>query len=233
MPNPSMLTFRTVMLSVVLAGCGIYRSGTDPDAMSEAEHREMAESYRRRELSHRGRVDPDAVQVAETSHGGYSGLLGGGDPASTHASPAGQVFNPTASHLSDARRMHELASEHEAAADALVAYEAAECSGVDHAHRASCPLVGPVRSVTDVPGGVRLNLSDDADVDALANHAHCHAAFARRMGSHGMDHCPLYVPQITVVREGHTLTLTTDGDVDELRRRAAAHVTAGPSESAD
>ena len=223
------MRFLLTVLVFVLSSCGIYRAGTDPDAMSEAEHRELAASYRRRSRSHRSHYEPGTVRVAETGHGSYTGLPGGGDPGATHASAPGQVYNPTEGHLRDARRQRELAAEHEAAADALVQYEDSACADIERTHRAACPLLGSVAEVVDVPGGVRLALAPGANPAEVARHARCHTAFGRTLGGHGMDHCPLYLRGVTVEFDADGVTLTTRDDVDELRRRAADHVITSPS----
>jgi hypothetical protein len=219
-----------MMTISLLVGCGPYRSSTEADAMSEADHRERAAAERRSAEAHGRSDDPSRVRRSDTTHGGYEGILGGDAPSSTHATPPGQVVDPGAGHRSAARRARELAREHEAAADELVAFEAQECADVAPDHRASCPLLGSVRAAEPVEGGVAFELSDGVDAQAVLVLARCHAAFGRRRGREGMESCPLYIESVHVELVGRRLVLTTDipGAVSALRERARAHVVVDP-----
>lgn len=216
-------------LAILLAsGCGPYRAGTDPDAMSEEAHREQADALYRRASRHSERDDPSQVRVSDTTHGGYEGIAGGDAPGSTHSTPPGQVVDPTAGHRREAARLRELAREHEEAANALVAFEAVECTDVPVSERTACPLLGVVEDARPIEGGVALDLTEAADVVAVLRRSRCHIAFGRRRGREGMRSCPLYVEGASVTQDGRRVLLRTDlaSAVEELRRRAALHTRA-------
>jgi len=126
----------------------------------------------------------------------------------------------------ESRRLRALAREHEAAAGALVAFEAVECAAIPPAERAPCPLLGVVEGARQVEGGVTLTLADGADIGGILRHARCHIAFGRRRGREGMASCPLYVEGAEIERDDGRLLLRTTlpSAVEEVRRRAASHV---------
>ncbi len=221
--TPTMIIF---LVAALLAGCGPYRAPTDPDAMSEAAHRERAASLSGYAAAHERRYDGARARRADTTHGGYGGLPGGDLPESTHATPAGQVFDSGAGHVRAARRLRALSREHEAAADALVALEASECAGIAPEQRAACPLAGAVQSTASIEGGVALELRGGVDPTILLEHVRCHVAFARRHGRSGMDGCPLYVDGVRAELSGAALVLTTASPaaVEQLRERAERHL---------
>jgi hypothetical protein len=85
--------------------------------------------------------------------------------------------------------------------------------------------LGQVARVTDVDGGVRIELIEGANREAVADHMRCHVAYARAQGCEGMSQCSLYVEGASVGSDD-ALTLTTNAGpagVTDLRRRARAH----------
>lgn len=197
----------------LLVACG-GSQGTRPDDMSAEEHRRAAAEEDAASQGHESQYDEDARQQMGPANASPDLLYGLAD------------YNPTEGHRASAQRHQDLAAEHRAAAAALETFEEQECSRFPPETRAVCPMLGQVAAVEDVPGGVRLRLSDDANAAAVADHIRCHLAYARTQGREGMDHCPLYVDGATVdTSDGITLT-TSSGDaaVRELRRRAHAHV---------
>lgn len=225
------LTMHRLIVSVcaglaIVAGCGPYRASTDPDAMSEEAHRQRADDLHARAGRHSERYDPGQIRVSDTTHGGYEGIAGGDAPGSTHPAPPGQVMDPTAGHVREARRLRELAREHEAAADALAAFEAVECAAIPPTERAGCPLIGVVEASRPIEGGVTLAVVEGENLTGILGHARCHVAFGRRRGREGMTSCPLYVEGAEIERiDGRLLLRTTQPSaVEELRRRVALHV---------
>jgi hypothetical protein len=115
------------------------------------------------------------------------------------------------------------ASEHEAAAEVLARFEAAECGGLPERSRAACPSLGPVAKIADVPWGVRVTFAPGTRVDAVVAHMRCHYAFARARGFDARASCPLYMPGLHIQQAG-TLTVQLEapdrGHVEELRSRS-------------
>ncbi len=134
-------------------------------------------------------------------------------------------YNPTEWRLTEAARRSAHAREHEHAAAALEAYEEAECQAFSPSRRASCPFFGPIVSVEEISGGVRVMLSDGAPVEALVAHMRCHLAHARTLGLFESE-CPLALRGVEAVAtvDGRGILLTSrDGKiVTLLRRRATA-----------
>lgn len=143
-------------------------------------------------------------------------------------------YNPTTVYLRLARQHEKHASEHLSAARRLEEFEQGGCKAFAPEIRAVCPLLGQVDAVEDVPGGVRVWLSEGVDVDAAVAHMRCHLAFGRAHGRAGMESCPLYVPEVRVERvrqsRGVDLESSDPGPVDELRQRTRLHVVPRPVE---
>ena len=203
-----------LLTALTAAACG-GNQGTHPDDMSAEDHRRAAGDEEQVSTAHEGEYDPDARSTVPL-----------GSPSPTSEAWYGlDVYNPTAGHLVEAQQHEDLAAEHRAAAATLEHFEQAECAQFPAETRASCPLMGQVARVTDVDGGVRIELIEGTNRDAVADHMRCHVAYARTQGREGMSHCPLYVEGASVGSDG-ALTLTTNAGpaaVTDLRRRARAH----------
>jgi len=205
-----------VLLLTALAAtaCG-GNQGTEPNDMSAEEHRRAGSEDDQAADGHDERYDPDARGTGGT----------GPQMANADLDYGLDVYNPTAGHHDRAERLRELAAAHRAAASALDQYEEAECGRFPTETRSTCPLLGNIAELTDVEGGVRIELVEGVRADAAADHMRCHLAFANTHGREGMPNCPLYV-EGAAVGSSEGLTLTTgagDEAVTELRRRARAH----------
>jgi hypothetical protein len=118
------------------------------------------------------------------------------------------------------------AAEHEAMADKIEAFAAAECAAVPAGARAACPLV-PVAAVEDVDNGVRLHLRADQPRDEIVARMRCHLAFARAAGQLRAHDCPLYIGGVEIAPapdgSGIDLIARSSAVAKEIRRRANAY----------
>ncbi len=208
----------SILAALVVSGCVSTTPGARPDDMSAEDHRRAASNEERVAQEHADRYDPSAtVYRSGPAHG----------PEGNYSDTE---YNPTNRHLSHARTHTRHASDHQAAAEALEAFEEGECAAFSSTTRAACPLLGQLESVEDIEGGVRLRFLEEINFQAVSDHVRCHLAFGRTRGYEGMTNCPLYLRglQVRPVTESRSLELTTDDPevVTELRRRAATHVEA-------
>ncbi len=208
------------MSGILLAGCAHDRVRAAD--MSATAHREQAqEEYARADRDLR-LYDPSARTR---------------EPASTpapHVDPAvGTVYNPTAYHLANAEQHAAHAQQHLAAAAELERFTDQACKPFSASVRAACPVLGPIASVEDIRGGVRVHLQPGLPVDAVLAHMRCHLAYARERGWQEVPDCPLYVRGIDIrpSTDGRAIEIVAhDGKtVDELRRRAHAELHAAPA----
>lgn len=214
-----MKTYSLALSSFLLTSCaGV--PGAKPDDMSASAH--QAEAKRHTELAeaHQAQFDPDAVKWDtrfESETDAYDLL-------------PEYYYNPTKGHLTQAEKHLDHAKAHRAAAAELKAFVREECAGFMMKTRAQCPLLGGVREVTDIDGGVRFVVSDGVDPAGLVAHMQCHFAVGRATGRKGMPSCPLYLKELSVRRVGDQaveLTSTDELVVPELRRRIRTHVVEG------
>jgi hypothetical protein len=119
--------------------------------------------------------------------------------------------DPTEGHLFAAQSHENHARQHEAAARSLQKFEEGECGKLPASTRASCPLLGPVSRLEDIPGGVRVWLAPGARTDAVVAQMRCHFAYARARGFSENVSCPLYVRGIEIKkgRAPETIELTS------------------------
>lgn len=212
-------SFLLAAATAVLSISGCASDGTKPDDMSAAEHRAAAEHDRSKAEQHAEEYDPHAISPRDPSSG--DDIIYGVDDVYW----PGEVYNPTAAHRSLAERHQDLAHAHEAAAKSLEQFEEGACKAFPAKTRPACPLLGPVASVEDIDGGVRLRLSEGFAVEPVAAHVRCHFAFARTQGYQGMDACPLFLKGLRV-QEGEgviDLLLDDESQLEELRKRARSH----------
>lgn len=203
-------------VSSVLLGCAS-TPGARPEDMSAQAHEEEAAKHAQVAQEHDAEYDPNATR---TNVGG--GVTSGSDFPAYEAD-----YNPTEGHRVAAERHRKHAADHAAAAEALARSEEDACKSIAPASRASCPLLGPVVAVEDIPTGVRISLRKGTDVEAFVEHVRCHLAFANTRGREGMDHCPLYLPGIQVRRVGTLvveLSALDQANVLLLQQRVANYV---------
>lgn len=208
------LTFMLAVL-VGVGACASPAPGTNPDDMSVAEHQEHARAHQEAADEHQKQHDPAARNRVSA------------DPT-TELYAAG-VYNPTERHLIEDQQHQRHADQHSQAAQSLLNYKEEHCAKFPDATRASCPLMGQVKAVEDIDGGVRITFHDDVPREAAVEHMQCHFAFARTQGYEGMDSCPLYLEGISVEAEGEgqSVKFTTNKpeSVEALRTQTRDHLT--------
>lgn len=203
-------------VSSVLLGCAS-TPGARPEDMSAQAHEEEAAKQAREAQGHDAQYDPTATRT------GVGGGVTSGSDFPTYEAP----FNATEGHRVAAEKHRKHAADHSAAADALKRFKEDACEGIAPDSRASCPLLGPVVAVDEIPTGVRISLRQGTDVEALVEHIRCHLAFGNTRGREGMDRCPLYLPGIQVHRVGTLvveLSTLDHASVRPLQQRVADHV---------
>jgi len=183
--------------------------------MSVAEHQRAAAAEDTKAASHEAKYDPRARERASTP--------GAGDSFDSFTY-SDKTYNPTRGHLDEAEQHREHAAAHRAAAAALEQDEARECGKFSPSIRATCPLIGTVVKIEDVEGGVRIQLAESLNAQALYDHIRCHLAFAATQGFKGVSSCPLYLEGVRAVQRSdpHSVDLVADrgARVAELRERA-------------
>lgn len=192
--------------------CAGSNAGVKPDQMSASGHRAAAAREKESAADDERRYDPGAARV--------TALAPVDTPGSAPSLPI-VISNPTDRYLRDADQHRRHAQQHEAAARALEKFEAAECRDVAVAERAACPLLGPAASISDVPGGVRVQLAAGARVDALVARMRCHYAYARARGFDEAVSCPLYLPgiEIKASRDGKAVDITASSPTEQREVR--------------
>ncbi len=131
------------------------------------------------------------------------------------------VYDPSDSRLALAAEHRDHAEAHRQQAEALRAFENAQCEEFPESARSACPFLLGLREIEHIDGGANIVFDDDAPIDAILDHIRCHLAFVGAQGAEGIDDCALYVPGATARKEGNVIVLTTtEADhVAELRRR--------------
>ena len=186
-----------------------------PDSMSAEAHEqqariETAQAHTEVERATRGAPPlPTSTTMPASNSEGYL------YPADT--------YNPAADHLARARQLEEHAREHRAAAAKLETFTQNECRGFPPETRAACPLLGPVKQIYDINGGVRVVFTPNTRVDAVAAHMRCHLAYAQQYGFQTVDDCPLYLKglQVQVSADGKAIELISHEPktIDAIRAR--------------
>jgi hypothetical protein len=136
----------SLSLAAFTMACGS-PSGTQPHAMSAAEHEAAASQEHQSDGAHANQYDPAATTSKETC-----------EQVRARGSVCwGSETNPTAGHASEAEHHRELAEKHRAASDTLRAAESSACSGVPEADRDLSPFghIGDIRSVSPLQEDVR------------------------------------------------------------------------------
>lgn len=186
-----------------------------PDEMSAQAHRREAAVERAAADAQARKFDPNAQVSSVTVSCSPGGAVGVADAVFTD-------YNPTTWRLGEAERHHAHALEHEHAAAALDAFEDDACRPFASGVRAACPFMGPISSIDEIDGGVRLHFAGHAPIAA---HMRCHLAFARTRAFR-VSECPLTLPrtEARVALDGTAIEVTTDDrkTTRELRKRAQA-----------
>jgi hypothetical protein len=199
---------------VVGAACAATQPRVKPDGMSASDHRQAAQHER--ELANRNAAlyRPTAARVSPLAPVAPldSGFL---FPLS--------VYNPTDGYLREADKHREHARQHERAASTLEHFEEGACGEFPERSRAACPLLGPVTKIEDLRRGVRVSFAPGTRVDAIVEHMRCHYAYARAHAFDSRVSCPLYMPGISIHRDGDlavAIAAPDDAHVAELRSRS-------------
>jgi hypothetical protein len=131
----------------------------------------------------------------------------------------GVVPHDVAEDLIYEKRWHaEHARDHEAAAQQLERFEAEECRDFAASERASCPLLGPVVQIRDLPSGVRIHLARSVPVERTLARLRCHYAFARARGFSSGATCPIYLRGIEIKGSGDGTAIEIVGPSKRLAR---------------
>ena len=185
---------RTTMKILVSAigvalGCGQSNQAVKPTAMSAEANRQEAQKVSAAANRELNEANTPAVPPNLAANSG-------GNPQGYYYDTS--VYNTKDQHLARARSLAEHARQHEAAAATLEKFEESECKQFPASTRAACPLLGPVTRITDVAGGVRVQLAGGARADAVLAHMRCHLAFAQARGFDTAASCPLYMRGIEI-----------------------------------
>lgn len=140
------ITFVTGAAVAISLGCGA-PAGTQPHAMSAAEHEAAASQEERASGAHEEQYDPAASATQKSC----SPTRAGGGACWTSQT------NPTAEHRERAARHRELAARHRSASEALRSAEASACAGIPEEDRDVSPLHHreDIRSVTPLEEEVK------------------------------------------------------------------------------
>jgi hypothetical protein len=137
-----------------------------------------------------------------------------------------QGSNLAQAQVDDARRLEKQAAEHEQAAAELEQAEAVECENVQPAQRSVCPSLGPVTSISDTDGGVRIAFGDPVQASMWLSRVRCHYAYARAHGVVNNPDCVLYLPDVEFLPTSNPrlvdVVARDPRTAAEIRRRAHA-----------
>jgi hypothetical protein len=189
-----------------------------PDDMSAAKHRQEAE--------HESRLAREQIvsRVPATARAPTS--LDATEKEYRHSVP---IYSPLDGQLAAAELHRQHARDHSRAADFLERFEAVECRDFSPSSRAACPLLGPLTSVDDIPGGVRARFKPGTPVDAVVAHMRCHYAYARARAFDVVASCPLYMRGIDIRRDDDPMAVdivSADGDTAaKIRARSREEAT--------
>jgi len=173
-----------------------------PDSMSAEAHEQQANIEAAKAQTEVARATRDSPPLPN------SAISAGNNPEGYYY-PV-DTYNPSAEHLARARQLEEHAREHRTAAAKLETFVQGECKGFPPETRSSCPMLGPVQFIQDIPHGVRVGFTAQTRVDAVAAHMRCHFAYAQAYGFDTVESCPLYVKglEIKVSSDGKAIELT-------------------------
>lgn len=150
----------TLIVSSVLAvgACSSQTPGTMLDDMSVEEHQAQADAHEEMSDEHKEKFDADAKATRER-------------PTTNPVLDFYQIetYNPTAQHLDAAKRHKTHSEQHRKAAQKLLSYEEQQCSKFPKETRSSCPLMGQIKAVEDIEGGVRVTFNDGVPIPATVD----------------------------------------------------------------
>jgi hypothetical protein len=179
-----------------------------PDDLSAEEHRRQATRERDAAAAERAHFDPHARAMS---------------PVQVQNLPMLSEYNPTQKHLRTAAQHAAHARAHEAAAASLEQFEDDACKPLSAAARSACPILGTLKAIDDIDGGVRVELADANALDVTVAHMRCHLAYARARAFQVVADCPLYLRGVEIRRsaDGRAIELVGGSRAlqDELRRR--------------
>jgi hypothetical protein len=218
--------------AALMLGCAA-DPGTQPHNMSQAQHEAMASNEEKAAEGHADQHDPNATATKKQCGGK------GGCWTSTS--------NPTAQHADDAKKHHELAHKHRAAAATLSSAEASACVGISDDdrdmspfyHREDIASVSPlVEEVKTGKGTTRKEVGSTIVFRALPGLTaewlqrvvDCHLARAAAVGHDmpEMGYCPLELKgvkaKVTSTGSGFAVNVSADdaATVAEIQKRANA-----------
>lgn len=187
-----------------------------PDAMTAEQHRAVAAKEERQAQGAIAKVTGQTPWQNPQNIGREPELYINPDATDTF----------TQEQLSRARHLQEQAREHEQAAAQLEQAEDAQCKPVPPTQRPTCPVLGPVSKVSDIEGGVRIQLGGRATSYDLLPLVRCHYAYARAHGPTQGKACAIYVPGAEFRDSDDPRTIDIVGKdrktTDEIRKRAHA-----------
>jgi len=206
---------------LLLAACGCAGNVqvVKPDDMSAAEHRREAkrEQAAARELD--GNIVPPDPLAWQQPTEAPSGFIFPVSPLNPEVSG-----NAVAEHqkLREADGLREEAHQHRRAARTLESAERSACGDTPASGRAACPVLGPLTTLHDIPGGVRATFADATRVDAVVEQMRCHFAYERTRGFDPATSCEIYMRGVDIRRAPHDpasvdITSSDPGGADELR----------------
>lgn len=231
----TIVTALGLALFPIALGCGP-APGTQPHAMSAAEHEAAASREQQAGESHGQQYDPAASATKKNCAANRGGTVCWTSDT-----------NPTAEHEKDAERHRELAAQHRAASDALRSAEASACSGIPEEDRDLSPFAHreDIRSVKPLEEEVRLGKSGSFRVagaevvfaavpgmtsEWLQRVVDCHlarnAALGHEMAAMEMRDCPLTPSgaqaRVRSVGDGFAVAIRADDEATskEILRRA-------------
>jgi hypothetical protein len=218
-----MQTFSTRLLPMLLlaTACATSSQGVPLEETSAEGHRQEAE----RERQEARTLEREAAQRPWELHPSY-------DPDRDRA----LGYEPANDRMDEAERRDAHAAAHAAAAAQLERFESEACAGVSQQERAACPLLGPVASIRDIRGGVRIELTAGTPIAALAASMRCHHAFARARGfSPEAASCPLYMSGVRIRLSADAKALeilgSTAAMVAEIRKRSRQEAIRAPAQA--
>jgi hypothetical protein len=207
--------------------------GTQPHDMSQAQHEAMAKNEESTAEGHAEQHDPGATET-KTQCPGKGGCWT-------------SISNPTAQHADDAKKHHDLAQKHRAAATALASAEASACAGISDddrdispfAHREDIESVSPLIEETKAGKGVTKKEVGSTIVfravpgmtaEWLQRVVDCHLARAAAVGHDmpEMSYCPLELKgvkaKVASTGSGFAVNVSADDSatVAEIQARAKA-----------
>jgi hypothetical protein len=232
--NRTIWTALALVASTFAPGCGP-AAGTEPHAMSAAEHQAAAEQERNAGGLHGEQYDPGAATPKRSCVASRGGACWKSSD------------NPTQEHKQEAEHHRELAAKHRAASEALRSAEVRACAGIPEddrdmspfAHRDDIRSVAPLRVEMNTGkassfrmGGATVVFAAVPGMTAewLQRVVDCHlarnAAVGHDVASADMAHCPLTPPGVKAtvesVGDGFAVRIQADDQAtsDEILRRA-------------